>query len=319
MDESAEGGRVRVRVLGSAAGGGFPQWNCSCPGCAAARDGTATPRTQSSIAVTAGGAGASWFIVNASPDVRQQMTACPGLHPREGRATPLGAVLLTDAELDHTLGLMLLREGRGVTVHATAATEATLRHGTGFLTTLEHYCPVAVVPVEPGVPRVLDGDLSYTAIDLPTGKPPRFAEVRAGTNRAAGDGPASDPGRVVGYRFHDARTGGVVVYAPGVAEFVPALLEACDGASCLLVDGTTFRDDELVRLGLGTKTARDMGHVSLDGAGGTLERLATLPVSRRILVHINNSNPILLEDSPERAVVEKSGVEIGTDGLEIET
>jgi pyrroloquinoline quinone biosynthesis protein B len=302
------GGRVRVRVLGSAAGGGFPQWNCSCPGCTAARDGSATPRTQSSVAVTAGGAGAPWFLVNASPDVRQQLTACPGLHPTEGRATPLGAILLTDAEIDHTLGLMLLREGRGVSVHATAATEATLRRGTGFLTTLERYCPVEVVPVEPGVPHALTEDLTYTAIDLPTGKEPRFAEV----------GSADDPGRVIGYRFHDARTGGVVVYAPGVAAFVPALLDACDGASCLLVDGTTFHDDELVRLGLGTKTARDMGHVSLDGPGGTLERLATLPVARRVLVHINNSNPILLEDSPERAIVEKAGVEIGIDGLEIE-
>lgn len=299
---------MRVRVLGSAAGGGFPQWNCSCAGCTAARDGSATPRTQSSIAVTAGDAGAPWFLVNASPDVRQQLTACPGLHPREGRATPLGAILLTDAEIDHTLGLMLLREGRGVTVHATAATEATLRRGTGFLTTLERYCPVEVVPVEPGVPRALTDDLSYTAIDLPSGKEPRFAEV----------GSATDPGRVIGYRFHDARTGGAVVYAPGVADFVPALLEACDGASCLLVDGTTFHDDELVRLGLGTKTARDMGHVSLDGPGGTLERLATLPVPRRVLVHINNSNPVLLEDSPERAVVEKTGVEIGTDGWEIQ-
>jgi pyrroloquinoline quinone biosynthesis protein B len=299
------GGRVRVRVLGSAAGGGFPQWNCSCAGCTAARDGSATPRTQSSIAVTADGA--TWFLVNASPDVRQQMTACPGLHPREGRATPLGAILLTDAEIDHTLGLLLLREGRGVTVHATAATEATLRRGTGFLTTLEAYCPVEVVPVEPGVPHRLTDELSYTAIDLPTGKAPRFAEV----------GSADDPGRVIGYRFHDARTGGTVVYAPGVADLAP-LLEACDGASCLLVDGTTFHDDELVRLGLGTKTARDMGHVSLDGSGGTLEGLATLPVTRRVLVHINNSNPILLDDSPERAVVEKAGVEIGTDGLEIE-
>ncbi|MCD2196689.1 pyrroloquinoline quinone biosynthesis protein PqqB [Actinomycetospora endophytica] len=296
---------MRVRVLGSAAGGGFPQWNCSCAGCTAARDGSATPRTQSSIAVTADDD--RWFLVNASPDVRQQMTACPGLHPRDGRATPLGAILLTDAEIDHTLGLMLLREGRGVTVHATAATEATLRRGTGFLTTLERYCPVEVVPVEPGVPHALTADLSYTAIDLPTGKEPRFAEV----------GSADDPGRVVGYRFHDRRTGGTVVYAPGVADFAP-LLDACDGASCLLVDGTTFHDDELVRLGLGTKTARDMGHVSLDGPGGTLERLATLPVERRVLVHINNSNPILLEDSPERAVVEKAGVEIGTDELEIE-
>jgi pyrroloquinoline quinone biosynthesis protein B len=291
---------VRVRVLGSAAGGGFPQWNCSCDGCRAAREGTATPRTQSSIAVEAGD---RWFLVNASPDVRQQMTACRGLHPRDGRATPLEAVLLTDAEIDHTLGLLLLREGRGVTVHATAATEATLRRGTGFLTTLERYCPVEVVPVEPGVEHALTPELAYTAIDLPTGKEPRFAEV----------GSADDPGRVIGYRFRDTSTGGVVVYAPGVADLAP-LRAACEGASALLVDGTCFHDDELARLGLGRKRASDMGHVAQDA--GMLEWLEGLAVPQRVLVHINNSNPILLEDSPERAVVEKAGVEIGTDGLE---
>jgi pyrroloquinoline quinone biosynthesis protein B len=294
---------VRVRVLGSAAGGGFPQWNCSCAGCRAARAGTATPRTQSSVAVEAGD---RWFLVNASPDVRQQMTACPGLHPREGRATPLEAVLLTDAEIDHTLGLLLLREGRGVTVHATAATEATLRRGTGFLTTLERYCPVAVVPVEPGVEVALTDRLSYTAVDLPTGKEPRFAEV----------GSADDPGRVIGYRFHDRATGGTVVYAPGVADVVPALLDACEGASALLVDGTAYADDELVTQGLGTKTAADMGHLALAGPGGLLESVAGR-AGRTVLVHINNSNPVLREDSPERAAVERAGVEIGTDDLEV--
>lgn len=295
---------MRVRVLGSAAGGGFPQWNCSCAGCRAAREGTATPRTQSSIAVESG---ERWFLVNASPDVRQQMTSCSGLHPGDGRATPLEAVLLTDAEIDHTLGLLLLREGRGVTVHATPATEATLRRGTGFLTTLERYCPVRVVPVEPGVEVALTEDLSYTAVDLPTGKEPRFAEV----------GSTDDPGRVIGYRFADRRTGGAVVYAPGVADVVPALLDACDGASALLIDGTAYADDELITQGLGTKTAGDMGHLPLAGPGGSLERLAGLPVPRTVLVHINNSNPILRDGTPERAAVERAGVEIGTDGLEV--
>jgi pyrroloquinoline quinone biosynthesis protein B len=295
---------VRIRVLGSAAGGGFPQWNCSCVGCRAARDGAATPRTQSSIAVEAG---ERWFLVNASPDVRQQMTACSGLHPRDGRATPLEAVLLTDAEIDHTLGLLLLREGRGVTIHATPPTEATLRRGTGFLTTLERYCPVRVVPVEPGVEVALTEDLSYTAVDLPTGKEPRFAEV----------GSADDPGRVIGYRFRDRRTGGTVVYAPGVADVVPALLDACEGASALLIDGTAFADDELITQDLGTKTAGDMGHLPLAGPGGSLERLAGLAVPRTVLVHINNSNPILRDGSPERAAVENMGVEIGIDGLEV--
>ncbi|HEY2193647.1 MAG TPA: MBL fold metallo-hydrolase, partial [Actinomycetospora sp.] len=207
---------------------------------------------------------------------------------------------------DHTLGLLLLREGRGVTVHATPATEATLRRGTGFLTTLERYCPVTVVPVEPGVEVALSDELAYTAVDLPTGKAPRFAEV----------GSADDPGRVVGYRFRDRASGGTVVYAPGVADVVPALLDACDGASALLVDGTAYADDELITQGLGAKTAGDMGHLALAGPGGLLERVAGR-AARTVLVHINNSNPVLLEDSPERAAVERAGVEIGSDEMEI--
>ncbi|MFC5062993.1 pyrroloquinoline quinone biosynthesis protein PqqB [Actinomycetospora atypica] len=291
---------MRVRVLGSSAGGGLPQWNCSCDGCRAARAGTATPRTQSSVAVTADGE--RWFLVNASPDVRQQLAASPDLHPRDGRRTPVEAILLSDAEIDHTLGLLILREGAGVTVHATAASEAVLRRGTGFLTTLEAYCPVTVVEVGIGVEHALTDDLSYTAIDLPTGKTPRF------------DVGGPEEGRVVGYRFHDRRTGGVVVYAPGIADLEP-LREACAGADALLVDGTTFHDDELVRQGLGRKTAADMGHVALERS---LDFLAELGVGRTVLVHINNSNPILLPDAPEGAVVGKAGVEIGYDGLEVE-
>ncbi|GAA4829070.1 pyrroloquinoline quinone biosynthesis protein PqqB [Actinomycetospora corticicola] len=293
---------MKVRVLGSSAGGGLPQWNCSCAGCTAARTGTVEPRTQSSIAVVDDGpAGARAFLVNASPDVRQQLTAAPDLHPGATRRNPVEAILLTDAEIDHTLGLLILREGAGVTVHATAASEAVLREGTGFLTTLEAYCPVTVVEVGIGVEHALTDDLSYTAFDLPTGKTPRF--------------PTSGPeeGRVVGYRFHDRRTGGVVVYAPGVADLAP-LRAACAGADVLLVDGTCFHDDELVRLGLGRKTAADMGHVALEWS---LDAFADLGVPRVVLVHVNNSNPILLPDAAERPVVGKAGVEIGTDGTEI--
>lgn len=301
---------MRVRVLGSSAGGGFPQWNCSCDGCRAARTGGATPRTQSSIAVTADGE--RWFLVNASPDVRQQLAASPDLHPRDGRRTPVEAILLSDAEIDHTLGLLILREGSGVTVHATAASEAVLRDGTGFLTTLEAYCPVTVVGVEIGVEHALTDDLTYTSIDLPTGKTPRF-DVRGERSDGGGSG-GPEEGRVVGYRFHDRRTGGVVVYAPGIADLEP-LREACAGADALLVDGTTFHDDELLRQGLGRKTAAGMGHVALERS---LDFLAELGVGRTVLVHINNSNPILLPDAPEGAIVGKAGVEIGYDGLEVE-
>ena len=293
-----------VRVLGSAAGGGYPQWNCGCPTCRAVRDGTrpARARTQSSIAVSPDRE--RWFLFNASPDVRAQIEAFPGLHPGADRATPLQAVLLTDAELDHTLGLLLLREGRGIRLHATAATHATLTSGTGVLTTLERYCPVEWTPVVPGQ-EVSLGGISYRAFDVPTAKHDRF-------------GTGTDEGRVVGYRLTDEATGAVAVYLPGVQELTPAVLDQLDGAGCLLIDGTCWGDDELVRLGLASKTAHDMGHLAVGGPGGSLERLSRLPIDRRIYVHVNNTNPMLLEDSPERRAVEQGGMEVAHDGLEVE-
>ncbi len=293
-----------LRVLGSAAGGGFPQWNCACPGCRAVREGSrpCRPRTQSSVAVSADRR--RWFLLNASPDVRTQIESFPAMHPRGDRATPLEAVLLTDAELDHTLGLLLLREGRGIQLHATAATHATLRGGTGFLETLERYCPVDWRPVVPGR-EVSLGGISYRAFDVPTAKHDRF-------------GIGADEGRVVGYRLTDESTGLGAVYLPGVQELTAAVRDELDGIDCLFVDGTTWHDDELIRLGLAEKTARDMGHLAIGGPGGSLELLSPLPIERKIYIHINNTNPILLEDAPERRLVTEGGMEVAHDGLEVE-
>ncbi|GAA4847465.1 pyrroloquinoline quinone biosynthesis protein PqqB [Saccharopolyspora rosea] len=291
-----------VRVLGSAAGGGFPQWNCACPTCRAARDGSrpCLPRTQSSIAVTADRR--RWYLINASPDLRAQIESCPDLHPREGRDTPIRAVLLTDAEIDHTLGLLLLREGRALEVHTTPAVRETLCSGTAVLRTLQAFCPVTWRPVVPGAETSLGDGLSYRAFDVPTGKPDRFAV-------------GGDQGRVVGYRLIDAATGRTAVYLPGVPEFTAEVRAELDDCSCLLVDGTCWRDDEL--LDLAGKTARDMGHLPVGEPGGSLDQLAALPVERRIYVHINNTNPMLLDDSPERRAVERRGVEVAADGLEV--
>lgn len=293
-----------LRVLGSAAGGGYPQWNCRCPTCGAVRDGSrpARARTQSSIAVSPDRR--RWFLFNASPDIRAQFEAFPGMHPGDGRATPLEAVLLTDAEIDHTLGLLLLREGRGIQLHATAATHATLRGGTGFLETLQRYCPVDWRPVVPGQ-EVSLGGVSYRAFDVPTAKHDRF-------------GIGTDDGRVVGYRLIDESTGRAAVYLPGVQELTPAVRDELDGIDCLFVDGTTWHDDELIRLGLAEKTARDMGHLAIAGPGGSLELLSPLPIERKIYIHINNTNPILLEDTPERRLVTEGGMEVAHDGLEVE-
>jgi pyrroloquinoline quinone biosynthesis protein B len=293
-----------IRVLGSAAGGGFPQWNCDCPGCRAVRDGTrpCRPRTQSSVVVSADRR--RWFLLNASPDIRTQIESFPALRPRDGRTTPLAAVLLTDAELDHTLGLLLLREGRGVDVYSTEAVRATLADGTSILRTLEAYCPVRWHPVVPDADASLDDGLSYRAFDVPTSKRARF-------------GSGSEKGRVVGYRLTDERTGRSAVYLPGMQAVTP-VRDQLDGCACLLVDGTCWRDDELIELGLARKTARDMGHLPIDGPGGSLEQLAPLPIARKIYIHINNTNPILLDDSPQRRAVEEHGMEVAMDGLEVQ-
>jgi len=291
-------------VLGSAAGGGSPQWNCGCPVCAAVRARPGLGRTQSSAAVSADRR--RWFLINASPDVRGQIEAFPGLHPQDAeRATPMEAVLLTDAELDHTLGLLLLREARAVRLYATPAVHKTLCDGSGILRTLERYCQVEWQAIVPGTDVRLADGLSCRAFDVPTTKRARF-------------GAEADHGRVVGYRLTDERSGGTLVYLPGVQALTPAVRAEIEGCDCLLIDGTCWRDDELVRLGLSARTSREMGHLPIDGPDGSLAQVPALGVRRTIFVHMNNTNPILLADTPERRVVEDSGMEVAMDGLEVE-
>jgi len=294
---------VLLRVLGSAAGGGSPQWNCGCPVCAAVRSRPQLARTQSSVAVSADGR--HWFLINASPDVRAQIEAFPGLHPHGDRTTPLQAVLLTDAELDHTLGLLLLREADGLRLYTTPAVHKTLCDGSGVLRTLERYCPIEWQAVVPGADMPLADGLSCRAFDVRTTKRDRF-------------GTGTDHGRVVGYRLTDQRGGGTLVYLPGVQALTPALRAEIEGCDCLLIDGTCWRDDELIRLGLASKTAREMGHLPISGPDGSLAQVRSLDVGRTIFVHMNNTNPILLEDTPERRVLADSGMEVAMDGLEVE-
>jgi pyrroloquinoline quinone biosynthesis protein B len=246
-----------------------------------------------------------WFLLNASPDIGSQIESFPGLHPGEDRVVPLQAVLLTDAELDHTLGLLLMREGRGLEVHATESVHETLTTGTGVLKTLDAYCPVKWQPVLPGIEVPLGDGLSYHAFDVPTYKPMRFPGTAA-------------HGRVVGYRVTDASSGHRLVYLPCVQQLTPDVLEELADCSSLLVDGTCWRDDEMPNLGLAGKTSRDMGHVPIDGPGGSLELLSPLPIDRKVYIHINNTNPVLLEDSPERRLLDQHGMEVAADGLELE-
>lgn len=294
-----------VRVLGAAAGGGFPQWNCGCPQCRAVREGSrpCRSRTQSSVAVSADYR--RWFLLNASPDIRAQIESFPALHPQEVRDSPLRAVLLTDAELDHTLGLLLLREADKLEVHATEAVYETLLKGTSLLQTLGAYTNVDWRTVATGTEVSLADALSYRAFHVPANKHARFGTGEGGES-------------VVGYRITDGHTGRSLVYLPGAQELTASVLAHLKGCSCLLFDGTCWQDDELIRLGIAGKTSREMGHLPIGGADGSLEQLAPLPIEHKIYIHINNTNPILLEDAPERRAVEERGLRVAADGLELE-
>ncbi|MDP9425079.1 MAG: pyrroloquinoline quinone biosynthesis protein PqqB [Actinomycetota bacterium] len=294
-----------VRVLGAAAGGGFPQWNCNCPQCRTVRDGSrpCRPRTQSSIAVSADYR--RWFLLNASPDIRAQIESFPALHPQGVRDSPVQTVLLTDAELDHTLGLLLLREAGDLEVHATAAVHEILSRGTSLLQTLGAYTHVKWRTVTTGTDVSLADGLSYLAFHVPTNKRARF-------------GTGEQEESVVGYRITDGHTGRSLVYLPGAQELTASVHAQLEDCTCLLFDGTCWQDDEMIRLGIAGKTSRDMGHLPISGADGSLKQLALLPIERKIYIHINNTNPILLEDAPERRIVEEHGLEVAADGLELE-
>ncbi|MGZ4184692.1 MAG: pyrroloquinoline quinone biosynthesis protein PqqB [Solirubrobacteraceae bacterium] len=295
-----------VRVLGSAAGGGFPQWNCRCETCEAARTGVrARPRTQSSLAIR--GREGPWFLVNASPDARQQLEHLAPTVVDGVRTPPFAGVLLTDAEIDHTAGLMLLRESAmPVRIFGDEGVERALRHGYPVLPILERYCGAEWQTLEPESATSLDGSSLVVEPFRVGGDAPRYL---------------SDSGEELeasGFQFRDSAGPGVLTYVPGLARLDDAVLDRFECSDLVLVDGTFWRDDELPRLGITDRTARDMGHVPLSGPGGTLEILAGLERPRKVLIHINNTNPILLEDSPERDEVLRAGVEVAYDGLEIE-
>lgn len=301
---------MRLRILGSAAGGGFPQWNCNCAGCQAVRAGQpgVHARTQSSIAVQA--KSGDWFLVNASPDVRQQLEHLRDASPPGVRSSPIAGVLLTDAEIDHTAGLMILRESADpLPVYCTDTVRQALTEDWPLLRVLKDYCGVNWSALEPGAEFDLGGPsgLAVEAFPLPA-KPPKYARSEAATTCDW----------VVGLTFRDRTSDRVITYAPALAELSPSLMERLDASDCILVDGTCWQDDELLALGTSTRTARAMGHLPLAGDEGSLVRLAQLACARKILIHINNTNPILQVDSAARQAVEAAGLEVGYDGLTIE-
>jgi pyrroloquinoline quinone biosynthesis protein B len=298
-------GRLTAIVLGAAAGGGFPQWNCRCAVCslAWAGDPRVKPRTQASLAVSADGE--HWVLLNASPDLRAQIQANPSLHPQGGtRGSPIAAVVLTGAEIDQTAGLLSLRERSPFTLHATAATLAAVADNPMFGALAADV--VTRRAAVPGVRFAAGAGIEAELFIVP-GKMPLYLE---------GDDPetASESAANVGIEISDDATR--LAYVPGAAAITPAVKQRLGRADVIFFDGTLFTDDEMIRAGTGSKTGRRMGHMPIGGPDGSLAALADLR-ARRIFVHINNTNPVLIEGSPERRGVEAAGWEIAEDGLEI--
>ncbi len=303
---------MRIRVLGAAAGGGFPQWNCNCPNCDGLRKGSirAQARTQSSIAVS--GDNEHWVLFNASPDVLQQLRSFPELQPgRALRDTAIAAIVLIDAQIDHTTGLYMLREHRQPwPVWCTPGVREDLSVGNPLFGVLGHYAGIDwhEVPLAGAFSIERATGLGFEALSLTSNAPP-YSPHR--------DRP--QPGDNIGVSLINTKNGKRVFYAPGLGEMEPHVWAAMERADCVLVDGTLWTDDEMIRLGASPKTSRAMGHLPQSGAGGMLEWLNRLPAAtRKVLIHINNTNPILDEDSPQRASLNAHGIEVAFDGMEIE-
>jgi pyrroloquinoline quinone biosynthesis protein B len=299
---------MQIVLLGTAAGGGFPQWNCWCPTCRVARSdsGRARVRTQSSVAVSTDAE--RWFLLNASPDVREQLGHLPLRTPEGPRHVPVAGMVVTDAELDHTLGLVLLREGRRLRLYATCAVRRMLEEDSRLLPVTRAFAevdvvelPVAGAPVSLSYASGEPAGLTVEAFPVPAG-PPRFASTEL-------------PGHTVGLMLRDATTGSTCVFVPGCGGLDEALVSRLSPAQLVLFDGTFWTDDELIRLGIGDRTARQMDHLPVSGPDGSLARLAELRGARRVYTHINNTNPMLIEDSPERGQVERAGLVVGMDGM----
>jgi pyrroloquinoline quinone biosynthesis protein B len=298
-----------IKILGSAAGGGLPQINCSCRNCAEARSGSRVlrARTQSSVAVSRGGQ--NWTLLNASPDLRQQVQATPELWPRPAgglRSSPIGSIVLTNADVDHVGGLLSLREGVTFRLYGSATVLAALAANPIYAVLDPRHVTQVALALEREV--ALPGGLRLEAFPVP-GKVALYLENSELGTRV---------GDTIGLKISDPENGAAFFYIPGCAAVDRALAARLTGSDLVLFDGTLYTDDEMIVQGLSSKTGQRMGHLAMSGPNGAIAALAGLQVRRRIFVHMNNSNPVLREDSPERAAVEAAGWEIAWDGMEIE-
>jgi len=323
---------MQILILGSAAGGGFPQWNCHCANCKGLRQGTikATPRTQSSIAVSADGK--NWALINASPDIRQQINQSPQLWPEQGsRGTNIRGAILTDSQIDHTTGLLTLREGLPLDVYCTDVVYEDLSSAYPLFNLLEHwhgglnFKQIGSGLIDSGLIDSGLGDcglteneqsqsfqvtgvdgIEFIPVTIESNAPPYSKyrdQVVAGNN--------------IGLKIVDLATGKYLFYLPGIVESTPEVEHILSEASCVLIDGTLWLDDEMIAQGVGTKLGSEMGHMPVNGDFGTVALLNKFDIDRKILIHINNTNPILNEQSPQHQYVLDNGVEIAVDGMEI--
>lgn len=302
---------MKIRILGSGAGGGFPQWNCNCNNCRRIRSGemNGKARTQSSIAVSSDNI--NWLLINASPDIRAQLEAFPAIQPKQGlRDTGIKAVLLMDSQIDHTTGLLMLREGKPLDIYCSEMVKQDLTTGFPVFNMLTHYCTVNHHPIP------VDGS-SFTI--------PAIADLRFYTRALKSKAPPYSPhrhdpheGDNIGVVIEQISTGKKLFYSPGLGEIEDHVMTAMQSADCLLVDGTFWTEDEMITQGLGKKKAAEMGHLPQSGTGGMIEILNDIPNARKILIHINNSNPILDEDSEPHQQLLHAGIEVAYDGMEID-
>ena len=302
---------MHIRVLGSGAGGGFPQWNCNCQNCKGLRTHSikSSARTQSSITVSANGE--DWILFNASPDIRAQIESFPPLQPaRKIRDTGIASIILCDGQIDHTTGLLILREhDKPWDIYCTKSVYEDMTTGYPIFNILGHFRGVNWHEVKTEqqpftIPKA--DDLIFTAVPLKSEAPP-YSPHRHNTV----------PGDNVGYRVEDKKSGKNLFYAPGLGVIEDHVLEYMSNADVILVDGTVWTNDEMSRHGINDKLASEMGHLDQSSKGGIMETLSALTKPRKILIHINNTNPILREDSPERQILDDHGIEVAHDGMDI--
>ncbi|MGB0660750.1 MAG: pyrroloquinoline quinone biosynthesis protein PqqB [Mangrovicoccus sp.] len=294
---------LRARILGAAAGGGLPQWNCGCDNCNLARAGKIPAQTQSSVAVS--GNGRDWAILNASPDIRQQMAASPELHPSGLRELPLKSVLVTNGDIDHVAGILVLREQQPFELFATQEIHSVLGDNPIFDALRQDIVQRRNIGLEQSF--TLAPDLTASLFAVP-GKVPLYLEDEQVQTDLEGE-------QTVGVALEAG--GQRAYYIPGCARVTPGLADRLRGADLVMFDGTLWRDDEMIAAGLSQKTGQRMGHISISGAEGSLAAFADLDIRQKVFVHMNNSNPVLNPASVERSLAEGQGWLIGQDGMEL--